>query len=153
MTPIDMWAWEHMPHEDGEIPYDEDLIVYKKVRAMRDGTFKPLFIDKTKPFIFNGWQKSEYHPTNGFAPRSINGFGNDAVGGWHSCPLPKADWIADELVNGEKRVWMECKISNYIEYKRPQGIWYLSEWIYPIRILSENEVKEINENAECRIVS
>lgn len=46
---------------------------FKKVRAMKDGTYKPLFIDKTKPFIFGEWMESECHPTPGFAPRSIHG--------------------------------------------------------------------------------
>jgi len=116
------------------------MIVYKKVRILKDGKCYPLFIDNKKPFSFGEWMHSEYHPTNGFAPRSINGNGEDAVGGWHSCPKPEASWIADELANGEKRVWLECEAENVVEYKRPQGIWYLSEWIKPLRILTNDEV-------------
>lgn len=118
--------------------------VYKKVRQLKDGNIYPLFIDKKKPFVIGEWSKSEYHPTKGFAERSIGQNENgEEIGGWHSCPLPEASWIADELKSGEKRVWVECEAENVHEYKRPQGIWYLSEWIKPLRILTSNEVEEI----------
>lgn len=112
------------------------IIVYKKVRRLKNGKLYPLFIDKTKPFEFGKWMKSEFHPTKGFAPRSIgvDNSGNE-IGGWHSCPEPKADWIADKLASGEERVWIKCLAKNVKEYQRPQGIWFLSEYIYPIEIV------------------
>lgn len=118
------------------------MLVYKKVRVLKDGNYYPLFIDNKKPFIFGEWMRSEYHPTKGFAPRSINGVDNDnPIGGWHSTPAPSASWIADELKSGEKRVWMLCEAENVQEYIRPQGVWYLSEWLKPIRILTKEEVE------------
>lgn len=113
------------------------MIVYKKVRLLKDGKCYPLFIDNKKPFVFGKWMKAEYHPKNGFAPRSIgkDSDGNE-IGGWHSCPTPEASWIADELKSGEKRIWIECEAKNVVEYKRPQGIWFLSEYIKPIRVLN-----------------
>lgn len=123
-------------------------IVYKKVRVLKDGKYYPLFIDNKKPFEFGEWMQSEYHPTKGFAPRSINGTDSEnPIGGWHSCPLPEASWIADQLKSGERRVWMECEAMNVVEYERPQGIWYLSEWLKPIRILTEDEVRELTQEA------
>lgn len=119
-------------------------IVYKKVRILKDGNCYPLFIDKKKPFVFGEWMKAEFHPTKGFAKRSIHGdiqTGVGCDGGWHSCPTPEASWIADELKSGEKRVWMECEAKGVVEYLRPQGIWFLSEWIKPIRLLSPEEVR------------
>lgn len=70
----------------------------------------------------------------------------DEIGGWHSCPKPEASWIADELKSGERRVWLECEARDVVEYKRPQGIWYLSEWIKPLRILSKDDIQEILKN-------
>ena len=124
------------------------MIAYKKVRVLKDGKYYPLFIDNKKPFLFGEWMRSEYHPKAGFAPRSIgtNADGQE-MGGWHSCPTPEASWIADELKSGEKRVWMECEIKNVKEYKRPQGIWFLSEWIKPLRILTDEDIVNLTTTA------
>lgn len=131
---------------------DNTMVVYKKVRILKDGNCYPLFIDNKKPFVFGTWMQSEYHPTKGFAPRSINGIDTDnPIGGWHSCPNPEASWIADELKSGEKRVWMECEAKNVMEYHRPQGIWYLSEWIKPIKILTTEEIRCLKEMRELEV--
>lgn len=120
------------------------VIVYKKVRILKDGNCYPLFIDNKKPFVINKWQHSEYHPTKGFAPRSIGEDDNgNELGGWHSCPTPEASWIADELKSGEKRVWLKCEARNVVAYERPQGTWFLSEWIKPIKVLTNDEINEI----------
>lgn len=120
------------------------MIVYKKVRKLKNGNYYPLFIGKTKKFEMGVKMRSEYLPTNGFAERSIgkNEDGTE-MGGWHSCPLPTAPWIADELKSGEQRVWMECEAENVVEYQRKEGTWYLSEFITPLRILTNDEVKNI----------
>lgn len=118
--------------------------VYKKVRQLKDGKLYPLFIDKKKPFEIGVRLRSEYHPTKGFAERSIGQDENgNELGGFHSTPQPEASWIADELKSGEKRVWIECEAENVHEYKRPQGIWYLSEYITPIRVLTSEDVNLI----------
>lgn len=115
--------------------------VYKKVRILKDGNCYPLFIDNKKPFKFGEWMKAEFHPTKGFAPRSIGTDENgNEIGGWHSTPTPVAEWIADELKSGEKRVWIECEAKDITEYQRPQGTWYLSQWIMPLRILSKEDI-------------
>lgn len=120
------------------------MIVYKKVRQLKDGNYYPLFIDKKRPFVFGEWMESEYHPTNGFAARSIGTDENgNELGGWHSCPTPEASWIADELKSGEKRVWIMCEAKDVKEYQRPQGLWFLSRFIKPIKVLSCNEVNEL----------
>lgn len=120
------------------------MIVYKKVRILKNGKCYPLFIDKRKPFEFGKWMYSEYHPTKGFAPRSI---GKDAngreIGGWHATPLPEASWIADQLKSGERRVWIVCEAKKPVPYKRPQGIWYLAEAIKPLKILTQDEINEL----------
>lgn len=36
------------------------MIVYKKVRVLKDGNYYPLFIDKTKPFEFGEWMKAGF---------------------------------------------------------------------------------------------
>lgn len=126
----------------------QEQIVYKKVNLMKDGSLAPLFIDVKRRFVLGEWMRCEFHPTSGFAPRSINGTGEDAIGGWHSCPTTDASWIADELSTGQQRVWLECLAKNVVEYKRPQGIWYLSEWIKPLRVIPDEEVKWMQNNKE-----
>lgn len=121
------------------------MIVWKKVRILKDGNAYPLFIDKRKPFILGKWMKAEFHPTKGFAPRSL---GKDAdgneIGGWHCCYQPIAPHIADKLKSGEVRVWMKCEAKGIMQkYDRPEsqgGAWLLVEWLKPIEIITEKEV-------------
>lgn len=122
--------------------------IYKKVRQLNNGEVKPLFIGKTKPFKFGEWMHCEYIPTNGFMERSIGKDKNgNEIGGWHGCYLPIAPHISDELKNGERRIWIECEAKGiHKKYKRPEsqgGTWCLYEWIKPLRILSDDDVREI----------
>ena len=99
------------------------MIVYKKVRILKDGNAYPLFIDKKKPFEFGSWMKAEFHPTKGFAPRSLgkDDDGNE-IGGWHCCFKPEAPHIADQLKSGEIRVWMVCEAEGRSQkYDRPES--------------------------------
>ena len=121
------------------------MICFKKVREMKDGNYYPLFIDKTRPFVLGQKMESKFCPKKGFAPRSINGFGENAVGGWHMTPSPNAPWIHDELANGEKRVWLICEAEECTQYMRPQGIWYLAHYMTPVRVINEQEIKDILE--------
>ena len=123
------------------------MIVYKKVRLMKDGTLRPLFIGKDKPFVIGKWQHCEYIPTKGFAPRSITTTDNFKIGGWHCCYKPLAPHLADTLSSGEQRVWIECEArGRSTEYKRSLlqgGSWILVEEIKPLRIISELEVARL----------
>lgn len=116
------------------------MVVYKKVRVLSDGNYYPLFIDKKKPFRFGEWMKAEFHPTKGFAPRSLgkDSAGNE-IGGWHCCYQPVAPHIADNLKSGERRVWMMCEAKGTIrKYNRPEsqgGAWLLAEYLKPIKII------------------
>lgn len=121
------------------------MVVWKKVRILKDGNAYPLFIDKKKPFILGEWMHAEYHPTKGFAPRSLgkDTDGNE-IGGWHCCFEPEAPHIADKLASGEIRVWMKCEAKGKMQkYDRPEsqgGAWLLVEWLKPLEIITEKEV-------------
>ena len=120
------------------------MIVYKKVRILKDGNAYPLFIDKRKPFVFGEWMKAEFHPTKGFAPRSLGKDENgNEIGGWHCCYKPEAPHIADKLASGEVRVWMKCEAKGKMQkYDRPEsqgGAWLLVEWLKPLEIIKEME--------------
>ena len=69
------------------------MIAFKKVRQLKDGSLKPLFIEAKRPFVMGERMESHYCPKKGFAPRSINGFGKDAFGGEYEitkndCKMP-----------------------------------------------------------------
>ena len=122
------------------------MIVYKKVRILKDGNAYPLFIDKKKPFKFGSWMKAGFHPTKGFAPRSLGKDANgEEIGGWHCCYKPEAPHIADQLKSGETRVWMVCEAKGKSQkYDRPEsqgGAWLLVEYLKPLRFLSDAEVR------------
>ena len=71
--------------------------------------------------------------------------GNE-IGGWHCCFKPEAPHIADQLKSGEIRVWMVCEAKGRSQkYDRPEsqgGAWLLVEYLKPLRILSDSEVRE-----------
>lgn len=118
------------------------MTVYKLVRIKKDGNCYPLFIDKTKPFLFGEWMHCEFHPTKGFAERSVD---NNNTGGWHCTFQCVAEHLKTELATGEKRVWIECEAKGKTKtYKRPRkmgGSWILVEYLRPIRIVSNEEVE------------
>lgn len=126
---------------------ENETIIYKKVRMLKDGTVHPLFIDKKKPFEFGKWLHCEFHPTNGFAERTFIDEDGNKIGCWHGTYKPVAPHIADELKSGEKRVWMECLAKGQTKtYERPLlqgGTWCLFEWIKPIRVLTDEEVESL----------
>ena len=116
------------------------MIVYKKVRILKDGNVYPLFIDKRNPFRFGEWMRASFNPTKGFAPRSLGQDENgDEIGGWHCCYKMEAPHIADKLKSGEKRVWMKCESMGKMQkYDRPEsqgGAWLLVEYLKPIEIV------------------
>jgi len=126
------------------------MTVYKLVKIKKDGNTYPLFIDKNKPFRFGEWMKAEYHPTKGFAPRSINGFENNPTGGWHCTFQTVAFHLSEQLKTGERRVWIECEAKGMTKtYKRSLlqgGDWILVEYLKPLRIVPEDEVKKQQED-------
>ena len=132
--------------------------VYKLVRKLSDGNLYPLFIDKHKPFKFGNWMKAEFHPTKGFAPRSL-GIDDEGekLGGWHCCYRPYAPHLSEKLATGEQRVWIECESQGVAKsYDRPEsqgGAWILVEWLKPLREMSYSEVHVIQrkylEESKC----
>jgi len=127
------------------------IIVYKKVNLYADGSLHPLFIDTKRPFSLGEWMHCEYHPTKGFAPRSVlNDLGGN-IGGWHCCFYPIAPHLSDQLKGGHKRVWIKCEAKGASTvYERPWnqcGSWILVEWLRPLSILSDDEVTKINAAA------
>ena len=114
----------------------EAKTVYKLVRLKKDGNCYPLFINKTTPFKFGQWVAAEFHPTKGFAERK----------GYHCCYQPVAPHLKEELKTGEKRVWIECLAHHIERYERPEsqgGAWCLCQLLYPERILTWDEVREL----------
>ena len=130
------------------------MTVYKLVRIKKDGNCYPLFIDKNKPFRFGEWMQCEYHPTKGFAERSID---DNNTGGWHCTYRCLAPHLSEILANGEQRVWIECETKGKTKtYKRPKrmgGAWLLAEWIKPIRILSWDEVRKLQGEYNDKLLS
>jgi len=104
-------------------------IAYKLVRKMANGELKPLFIDKTTPFVKGEWLESECHPTKGFAVRQ----------GWHCCFKPVAPHLSER-----NRVWIEVLVQNYQSYSRPEsqgGSWILADKMKVLREVPQNEVE------------
>lgn len=104
---------------------------YKLVKIRRDGTIGSLFIHKTERLRLNEWMKAEYYPTKGYAPRF----------GWHCTFYPYAPHLAER-----GRVWVECEVSTFKTYSRPEsqgGDWILAEELKILRVLTIKEVEEL----------
>ena len=110
------------------------MIAYKLVRKLKDGTIASLFINKRYRMEYNKWLKAECYPTKGFAVRP----------GWHCTHKPEAPHLSDK-----DRCWIEVEIKDYTEFMRPEnqgGMWYLANYMKVRKILTEKEIKELNEN-------
>ena len=111
------------------------MIVYKLVRKMKDGTIKPLFINKTKPIAVGVWLKAEHHSTKGFSDRS----------GWHCGTKPLAPHLS---LKG--RVWVMCEVTDgsWYTFKRPSnqgGEWIIAEYLKVLCELTQEQVDKIND--------
>lgn len=118
--------------------------VYKLVRKLKNGSLKPLFIGKKKPFVIGEKMKCEYLPTKGFAPRSVD---DNQSGGWHCCFQPVAPHLTETLKTGEERVWLECEAEGttktYHRGDHQGGDWILAEYITPLREMPWEEVRQM----------
>ena len=106
---------------------------YKLLRVLSDGTIHPLFINKSVPTPVGVWLPAECHPTKGFAVRQ----------GWHCCFRPVAPHLAEVLANGERRVWCEVEVEDWVSYDRPEsqgGAWILAQRMRLVKMLSPEEV-------------
>lgn len=104
---------------------------FKLFRKMKDGSYSPLFINKSLRMTINGeWLESEYHPTKGFATRQ----------GWHLCQKPVAPHLAMNPKNQAPRVWLEVEFTDYTEHEKPEnqgGAWVLAQKMRIIRECTE----------------
>jgi hypothetical protein len=90
------------------------MIAYKLVRLMADGSYAPLFINKTQRLPVGHWLEAGDHPTKGFAHRP----------GWHCTLKPDAPHLSNK-----GRVWLEVEIAGYTIHQRPEsqgGKWALA---------------------------
>jgi len=100
-----------------------EIIAYKLVRKMKDGSLAPLFINKKQRFIIGEWMKAENHPTRGFKERM----------GWHCTLNPVAPHLSEK-----NRVWIKVKIRDFEYYDRPEsqgGTWVLAQQMKVIELL------------------
>lgn len=144
----------------------ETMIGYKlfRIKKTRPGELFPLFIDKTRSVPIGKWVSAENIPTRGYAIRP----------GWHLGCLPKADHLLKrDGTFPENRVWTKVYFVSEIDYndfvsesktndmknvpingfyyfKRPKhqgGYWIIADKIKVIKILSPEEIENINK--EC----
>lgn len=110
---------------------------YKLIRKLKDDKYYPLFIGKTKEYVFGEWLEAECLPTKGFAVRK----------GFHCCFKPYAPHLKLKLASGEQRVWVECEVEDWNSYDRPEsqgGSWILAQKMKLIKeVNAEDILKEI----------
>lgn len=89
------------------------MIGYKLFRKRKDGTYGPLFINRSLRLEIGKNYWAESHPTKGYTVRP----------GWHICSTPNAPHL------GKKdRVWCKVQFTHEETIVRPAyqgGIWYL----------------------------
>lgn len=105
------------------------MIGYKLFRKRKDGTYGPLFINRSQKLEKGVLYDAEDHPTDGYAHRP----------GWHICAQPIAPHLSQK-----GRVWcrVEFDLAGTITRPASQGnTWYLG---HTLRILEE--LGEQNDN-------
>lgn len=102
---------------------DRTVIAYKLFRKRKDGTYAPLFINRSQRLVAGPWYAMEDHPTYGYAHRP----------GWHACTAP----VAPHLRQGGDRVWCKVQVVPFERILRPEnqgGEWLLCS---VLRIIGE----------------
>lgn len=100
------------------------MIGYKLVRKLKDGTLKPLFIERTRALPVGKWLPAHKVPTKGYKERP----------GWHILKEPHAPHLS---MKG--RVWVKVEFDGCqaTMHRRPSsqgGVWYTARWM---RIVGE----------------
>ena len=91
------------------------MTAYKLLRARRDGTLGPLFINRKQRIPIGEQLIAEDHKTKGYAHRP----------GWHCCKTPEAPHLSPR-----GRQWYVVDIEDIRVETRPKsqgGIWYLAQ--------------------------
>jgi len=99
------------------------MIGYKLFRKRKDGTYGPLFINRSLRLERGRVYQAEEHRTKGYAYRP----------GWHICKAP----VAPHLRQTGERVWCRVSFVHRATLQRPDhqgGTWYLGS---ALRILEE----------------
>lgn len=99
------------------------MIAYKLFRKRKDGSYGPLFIDRSKKIHKEVVYDAESKPTKGFAYRP----------GWHCCAEPSAPHLSKK-----NRVWCMVMIDDYTEHMRPAnqgGLWFTANTLKVIEEL------------------
>lgn len=103
--------------------FPQRMIAYKLFRKRKDGSYGPLFINRTLKITADEWLPAEAHRTKGYAFRP----------GWHCCSTPNAPHLS---MTG--RVWCEVEIKFVEKLNRPAsqgGTWYLAKHLKLVREL------------------
>ena len=89
------------------------MLGYKLFRKRKNGTYGPLFINRSQSLELGVTYVSEAHRTNGYAFRP----------GWHICSEPIAPHLSTK-----GRVWCVVEFDEMAKLLRPEsqgGVWYL----------------------------
>ena len=95
------------------------MIGYKLFRKRKNGTYGPLFINRSQVLEVGKLYPMEDNPTKGFAHRP----------GWHICATTEgAPHIKQDGKTGADRVWCKVRFDLLREVHRPAnqgGVWFL----------------------------
>lgn len=97
-----------------------DMIGYKLFTKRKDGSYGPLFINRSQRLEVGVKYQMEDHPTMGFARRP----------GWHICKDVNGAPHIKKDAKGTNRVWCKVEFELLEEVHRPEsqgGLWYLGE--------------------------
>ena len=102
---------------------------YKLFRRLKDGSLRPLFVDRRTPIPLGVWLPAQDHST--LARRA----GLAARPGWHACMEPQAPHLSTR-----DRVWCLVELRGAQRVERPAsqgGVWYLAKALRVVEMLPE----------------
>ena len=112
----------------------DNMVAYKLMRKMRDGSFAPLFCGRKTRYLIGNHYTAVLNETKGFSPRK----------GFRCTALPYAPHLSTK-----NRVWVKMEVSNLVYFDRPKsqgGQWILAQEMKILRELIPSEVSLLTKN-------
>ena len=111
------------------------MLMYKVMRVKSDGMLYSINVNRRKPYNIDEWVTAEYILTKHYHDKK----------GFYGFEKPDVTKYKYKLQRGERRVWVECEVSDYeIVYYAPDQVnWVIAQKMKIIRALSKNDIADI----------
>ena len=114
------------------------MLMYKVMRYKSDGMLYSVNVARRKLYSIDEWYEAECILTKHYIEER----------GFHGYEKPDIPKYKQELQRGEKRIWVECEVSDCeTKYNaHDKTTWVIAQRMKILRALSEDDIREILES-------